>query len=194
LAFNRVHPEDLAAVKATLDHAVINETDLDFEHRILLPDGTIREVHVVARRTNSERSHLAYIGAIMDVTARKRNENALRASEHLARGQLTALTKTLDALAIETEPDKFLEHLLRTISMQLGAHSCGVWRVQENSNLLAFEFAFENSNLIMKSDSVLGPMSPLLRIEDVWPWPEIFRTRRAYVLEDIRESPPFSVA
>ncbi|MDB6039411.1 MAG: domain S-box protein, partial [Verrucomicrobiales bacterium] len=191
LAFNRVHPEDIAAVKATLDHAVFNETDLDFEHRILLTDGTIKEVHVVARRSNSESSHLAYIGAIMDVTARKRNENALRASEHLARGQLTALTKTLDALALETEPDKFLEHLLRTIAMQLGAHSCGVWRVQENSNLLAFAFAFENSNLIMKSDSVLGPVSPSLRIEDVWPWPEVFRTRRAYVLEDIREGPSF---
>lgn len=116
---------------------------------------------------------------------------ALLASEHLARGQLNVLTRTLDALAPESEPDRFLEHVLATITEQLGAHSCSVWRRDESSNLVTFEFAYENGRLVPKSDAVIAPISPTLAIEDVWPWPEVFRTGKPYLLDDIREGPLF---
>src|SRR5206468_11514404 len=46
---------------------------------------------------------------------RERAAEALHASEHLARGQVEALTRTLDALAMESAPDRLVEHVLRTI-------------------------------------------------------------------------------
>src|SRR6185295_13224687 len=58
---------------------------------------------------------------------RERAAEALRASEHLARGQLDALAQTLDAMVLESDPDKLLEHALRTIVEQSGAHSVSVW-------------------------------------------------------------------
>jgi signal transduction histidine kinase len=37
----------------------------------------------------------------------------------------------------------------------------------------------------------LARISPTLRIDDVWPWPEVFRTGKPNVLEDIREGASF---
>src|SRR6267378_469205 len=58
---------------------------------------------------------------------RKQAAESLRASELLARGQLDALTHTLDALAQESDPDRLLEHVLRTIIEKSDAHSASVW-------------------------------------------------------------------
>src|ERR1700686_3865737 len=69
--------------------------------------------------------HQQIIKQITHLTAvaieRKRSAESLRASELLARGQLDALTHTLDALAQESDPDRLLEHVLRTIIEQSDA-------------------------------------------------------------------------
>jgi PAS domain S-box-containing protein len=128
---------------------------------------------------------------LRDITERKEAAEALRASAQLVRGQAEALTRTLDALAKESAPERLVEHVLRTIIGQLDAHSSGVWLRSEAPGLMNFEFAFENGTLITKSDAALAKISPTLKIEDVWPWPEVFRTGRPSVLEDIREGPSF---
>jgi PAS domain S-box-containing protein len=128
---------------------------------------------------------------LRDITERKKAAEALRASEQLARGQAEALTRTLDALAKESAPDRLVEHVLRTIIGQLDAHSSGVWLRDQVTDLVHFEFAFENGRLLTRADAVLAKISPTLAIEDVEPWPEIFRTGKPGVLEDIREGPSF---
>ncbi|HZR17694.1 MAG TPA: GAF domain-containing protein [Verrucomicrobiae bacterium] len=125
------------------------------------------------------------------VRERKEAAETLRASAQVARGQAEALTRTLDALAKESAPDRLVEHVLRTITEQLQAHSSSIWLRNESSGLVSFEFAFEEGRLLTKSDADLAKISPALRIEEVWPWPEIFRTGRPSVLEDIREGRSF---
>ena len=44
----RVHPEDLALVQQTLERVSRDGTSLDVEHRRLMPDGSVKHVHVVA--------------------------------------------------------------------------------------------------------------------------------------------------
>jgi PAS domain S-box-containing protein len=128
---------------------------------------------------------------LRDVTERKEAAEALRASAQLARGQAEALTRTLDALAKESAPDRLVEHVLRTITEQLEAHSSSIWLRNEGTGLMSFEFAFEEGRLLTKSDAVLAKISPTLKIEEVSPWPEIFRTGKPGVLEDIRQGPAF---
>jgi PAS domain S-box-containing protein len=128
---------------------------------------------------------------LRDIAERKEAAEALRASAQLARGQTEALTRTLDALAKESAPDRLVEHVLRTITEQLEAHSSSVWLRNEGTGLVSFEFAFEEGRLLTKSDAALARISPTLKIEDVWPWPEIFRTGKPGVLEDIRQGPSF---
>ncbi len=72
----RVHPDDRAFVQQTLDRAFQDGTDVDFEHRFLMPDGSVKYVHVVAQATRDESGHLEYVGCVMDVTKRKQAEAA----------------------------------------------------------------------------------------------------------------------
>ena len=160
---------------------------------VFMQDGKVLGVFATYSRTpclpTDYQLHL--IDQLTDITSiaieRHRAAAALQASEHLARGQLHALTRTLDALAPESEPDRFLEHVLATITEQLGAHSCSVWRRDETSGLVAFEFSYENGRLVTKSDAGAASINRALAIEDVWPWPEVFRTGKPYLLRDIRE-------
>ena len=72
LAFQRIHPEDIARVQETLDRASQGGTDLDFEHRFLMPDGSVKYVHVLAHAVRDQLGNVEYVGAAMDITAERR--------------------------------------------------------------------------------------------------------------------------
>lgn len=66
---------------------------MNFEHRLLMPDGAVKHVHIVAKAVRAESGPVEFVGAVMDITQQKRLENRLRQSEkNLAEGQ--RLTKT----------------------------------------------------------------------------------------------------
>src|SRR6202040_3666657 len=48
LVFDRVHPEDRDRLQQLRDRATKSGMGLDVEHKVLLPNGVIRHVHVVA--------------------------------------------------------------------------------------------------------------------------------------------------
>src|SRR5436309_5912126 len=84
----RVHPEDAARVKQTIERASQDGKDFDSEHRLLMPDGSVKHVHVVARAKREAPGGLEFVGAVMDTTDSKRAEEALRRSEsYLAEAQ-----------------------------------------------------------------------------------------------------------
>ena len=74
LVFDRIHPEDRERLQQLRDRAAQNGMDLDVEHRILLPDGVIRYVHVVAHAGEDHSGNREYIGIVSDITERKRAE------------------------------------------------------------------------------------------------------------------------
>ena len=77
----RVHPEDRDLVQQTFDQASRDGTNVDFEHRLLFPDGSVKHVHVIAHAVEDELGALEYVGAVSDVSAAKRAEEKLRQSE-----------------------------------------------------------------------------------------------------------------
>jgi len=81
LVFERIHPEDRVRTQDLLGRAFQSGADLDFEHRFRLPDGSVTYVRVLARAMRGEAGDLQYIGAVMDVTAQVKAEDALRISE-----------------------------------------------------------------------------------------------------------------
>lgn len=191
LVLKRAHPEDIGFLRRTIDRATREKTGFSFEHRLLMPDGSIKHVHVVARPSRTESGDVEFVGAVMDITERKKVAEALHASETFARGQAEALTRALDSLARESSPDRIVEHVLRTMTRQLHAHSSSVWLKDEAGGLMVFEFALEDGEFKTKSDSAIAAISPSLPVDQVWPWPEVFRTGKPYTLEDIREGPDF---
>jgi PAS domain S-box-containing protein len=91
----RVHPEDQTLVQQTIEGASRRGKDFDLEHRLLMPDGSIKHVHVVARALKDESGALEFVGAVMDVTERKRAAQALiRTEAYLAEGQKLSHTGT----------------------------------------------------------------------------------------------------
>jgi PAS domain S-box-containing protein len=84
----RVHPEDLALVQQIIERATQEGKDFDLEHRLMMPDGSIKHVRVVARALSDESGGFEFVGALMDVTEAKRAEEAVRRSEsYLAEAQ-----------------------------------------------------------------------------------------------------------
>ncbi len=133
-------------------------------------------------------THLASIAI-----ERTHAQEATRAAEKFARGQADALTEALDALVRESSADRIVEHVLRTITRQLDAHSCSVWRRDAASDTVNFELAFESGVVVTKSDPKFAGMELALPMEDFWPWPEFFRAGKPSVIEDIRTTKPFAL-
>ena len=74
LVFDRIHPDDRERWRRLRDLATKDGMDLDDEHRLLMPDGTLKYVHVVAHAGIDESGNREYIGVIKDITDRKRAE------------------------------------------------------------------------------------------------------------------------
>ena len=88
LILQRVHPEDAALVQQTIEHASQDGKDFEHEYRLVMPDGAVKHVHVVAHASSDESGSIEFVGAVMDITERRRAEKALRQSEsHLAEAQ-----------------------------------------------------------------------------------------------------------
>src|SRR6266478_5746033 len=88
LISQRVHPEDVGLVKQTIERAAQDGKDFDFEHRLLMPDGYVKYLRVVARPSGCQSGRLEFVGAVTDITERKRAEAELRMSEgYLAEAQ-----------------------------------------------------------------------------------------------------------
>jgi len=89
LIVQRTHPEDRPFVQKTLDQAARNRNAFDFEHRLLMPAGSVKCVRVVGHpSTNHETGNFEFVGAVMDITAAKQAEKTLREREaYLAEAQ-----------------------------------------------------------------------------------------------------------
>src|SRR5882672_4553326 len=73
----RVHPQDAAFVKQTIERASQDGKDFEHEYRLMMPDGLVKHVHVLARALGDASGELEFVGSVMDVTERKRNEAEL---------------------------------------------------------------------------------------------------------------------
>src|SRR3981189_33478 len=81
LVLQRVHPDDAALVKETVERASQDGKDFEHEYRVVMPDGAVKHVHVVAHAERDESGELEFVGAVMDTTEGKRAEKKLRRSE-----------------------------------------------------------------------------------------------------------------
>jgi len=77
----RAHPEDRAAVQETIERAAIDRNDYDHEFRLLMPDGSVKHVHAVARAARDYSDSVEFIGAVTDVTVAREADRKLRRSE-----------------------------------------------------------------------------------------------------------------
>jgi PAS domain S-box-containing protein len=64
----RIHPDDRAMTRQLLDETSHGEKNFDNTHRLLMPDGSVKFVHVLSRALKDAAGNLEIVGAVMDVT------------------------------------------------------------------------------------------------------------------------------
>ncbi len=80
--YQRVHPEDRDSAFETYDRAVGERTDFEVDFRTVLPDSTIKYLHAIGHPVfNAGGDLVEYMGTVMDVTERKRAEDALQKAD-----------------------------------------------------------------------------------------------------------------
>jgi PAS domain S-box-containing protein len=88
LVLQRVHPDDVGLLKNALERAAQDGGASDFEHRLLMPDGSIKHIRSLSHSLIDEAGNEEAVGAIMDITERRIAEEAIRRSEvYLAEAQ-----------------------------------------------------------------------------------------------------------
>jgi PAS domain S-box-containing protein len=103
LICSRVHPEDLPSLYDLIDRARGAGGDFEYEHRLQMPDHSVKYLHMVAHGTQDADGRLEYIGAVQDVTQRRLSEDALgKARSDLARvARVTSLGVLTASIAHE---------------------------------------------------------------------------------------------
>jgi PAS domain S-box-containing protein len=176
-------PEERPLLPARME---MMKTDpyLRFERKFVRRNGDVVPVDVSLTTVRGR-----YLQAVLrDISERKRSEEALRASEQLARGQVEALTYSLDVLATASEPEKFLGKMLNTICRLLSGQSATLWLFEEPTESLVLRPVIDSLSPI-----ALDPDHPLMKKPLSWKEnsviQELFFAAGPVVCEDIEADP-----
>ena len=115
MVLRRTHPDDRDLVQQALDRASEARGDFDevmescgrpsrlceFEYRLLMPNGSIKHVHVSARALTTTFGDPEFVGAITDVTAAKQAEENRRQDQR----ELRRITDAIPRIIVVLNPD-----------------------------------------------------------------------------------------
>src|SRR4029077_3027432 len=75
LVLDRTHPDDRLRLRQIIERASTERSEFIAEHRLLMADGSVKFVRAVARASTAEdRESFVFLGAVTDITERKRAE------------------------------------------------------------------------------------------------------------------------
>jgi PAS domain S-box-containing protein len=176
-------PEERPLLPARME-MMKTEPYLRFERKFVRRNGDIVPVEVSLTTVRGR-----YLQAVLrDISERKRAEEALRASEQVARGQVEALIYSLDVLATASKPEKFLAKMLSTICRLLTGQSASLWLFDEPTDSLILRLVVDSVNPIG-----FDTEQPLIQNPRSWKEnpviQELFFAAGPIVCEDIETDP-----
>ena len=115
----RIHPEDRDRVEEAKDRAIREKSDYEVDHRIVLPDGTVKYTHTAGHPVlNASGDVVQFVYTMMDITERKRAEEDLRRSEESYRMFVSQSSEGIfreemdTPLAIDLPEDELVHRIL----------------------------------------------------------------------------------
>jgi PAS domain S-box-containing protein len=105
----RVHAEDVPLLADMMARAQRGEADFEYEHRIVIPDGSIKYIHLVGHLVRDANGRPEYRGAAQDVTQRRLAEERLREREL----NLRRITQTIPGMLWSATPEGEVDYCNR---------------------------------------------------------------------------------
>ena len=95
-----VYPQDLPMLYDMVERAQRGDSHFEYEHRLVMPDNSVKHLQLIAHAGRDDQGELEYIGAIQDVTRRRLAEEELERARsdlaHVARvATMSALTASI---------------------------------------------------------------------------------------------------
>jgi signal transduction histidine kinase/CheY-like chemotaxis protein len=162
MVLDRTHPDDRMRLRQIIDRAWVEGSDFTAEHRLLTADGSVKYVRAVAHpSTGGDPGSLVFVGAIMDITERKRAE-----AERERLSQLEAVLAYMNRVSMMGEMAASLAHEIKQpiAVAAINAEACTRWLRRDAPDLAeASKAASEMAAAVMRAGGIIDRVSSLYR-------------------------------
>ncbi len=104
--FDHVHPDDVRALRALLQEASVSLSNWEAETRLVMPDGGLKWVRVIARPERRKDGEVIWYGIFQDVTDRRNYEDTLEQImfdiSHVMRRPMVTMLGLADAINVDS--------------------------------------------------------------------------------------------
>lgn len=162
LVLDRTHPDDRTGLQQILDRASIERNEFTVEHRLVMADGSVKYVRAVARPQAGEGpDSIIFVGAVMDITERKRAEE-----ERERLRQLEADLAYTNRVSMMGELAASLAHEIKQpiTAAAINAQACSQWLRRDAPDVtLALEAASAMVAALTRTAGIVDRVSSLYR-------------------------------
>jgi predicted ATPase/signal transduction histidine kinase len=161
LIVQRIHPDDRNRVLQIINRTTQARANLDFEHRLLMPDGSIKYLHVLARALEPSSGALEYVGTVMEVTERKRADQ-----EREKLRQLEADLAHINRVSMMGELTASLAHEIKQpiFAASADAETCVRWLARDRPDLVeAQEAALRLMKDVSRASDIINRIVSLFK-------------------------------
>jgi signal transduction histidine kinase len=162
LVLDRTHPDDRMRLRQILDCASIERSEFTAEHRLLMADGSVKYVRAVARPSAGEDPEsFVFVGAVMDITERKRAEE-----ERERLRQLEADLAHMNRVSMMGELAASLAHEIKQpiAAAAINAQTCAQWLSRDAPDVTeALQAASAMAAAVKRAGAIIDRVSSLYR-------------------------------
>ena len=162
LVLDRTHPDDRTGLLQIIDRASIERAEFTAEHRVLRADGSVKHVRAVAHpSTGEDPESFVFVGAVMDITERKRAEE-----ERERLRQLEADLAYINRVSMMGELAASLAHEIKQpiTAAAINAQACSQWLRRDVPDVtLALEAASAMVAALTRTAGIIDRVSSLYR-------------------------------